>query len=295
MKTVAILGPTGMLGSAVYAQLKDKYKLILVLRDSDKLPLLYDKYGKCENLKVVLLDTENIFNDFKKGFHTEHKSETTAKLLEEIGDVDAVINCIGITNRYSNERPLDAFFINSTLPYLFSWQYGDKFIHITTDCVFSGINGAPYDENSLKSPNDLYGLTKSLGEPSDKSLVLRTSIIGPEITGYVSLMEWFKKQGHQTIKGYKTHLWNGITTREYGNICDRIISNRDKFPKSGLFHIFSTDISKYEMLNAFKEKYQIDVTIEPDEPDPIDRRLRTIHNLCKILEIPSFSEMIKEL
>lgn len=49
------------------------------------------------------------------------------------------------------------------------------------------------------------------------------------------------------------------------------------------------------MLNAFKEKYQIDVTIEPDEPDPIDRRLRTIHNLCKILEIPSFSEMIKEL
>ena len=68
-----------------------------------------------------------------------------------------------------------------------------------------------------------------LGEPKDKSLVLRTSIIGPEIAEHVSLLDWFKQQEGKTINSFANHFWNGITTKQFGKICDEIISNPEKY------------------------------------------------------------------
>ena len=295
MKTVAIIAPTGMLGSAVYAQLKDHYKLVLVLRDPKKLEELDGHYGGVSTHQSVVIDSDAIYQDYLHGFHTAAVSSSVKKLLDAIGPVDAVINCAGITNRYSAQKPLEAMFVNGALPHIFSYHYGSKLIHITTDCVYDGINGAPYNEMSPPNPTDIYGISKLLGEPKDHSLVFRTSIIGPEITGFVSLLEWVKKQEGKTIKGFTNHLWNGITTKEFGNICDKIISNRDAFPKSGLFHIFSNDVTKYEMVMKIKEKFGVNVNIGPEESSPIDRRLGSIHDLCKKLKIPSFVEMVQQL
>jgi len=295
MKTVAIIAPTGMLGSAVYAQLKDYYKLVLVLRDPKKLEELDRHYGGVSTHQSVVIDSDAIYQDYLHGFHTAVVSSSVKKLLDAIGPVDAVINCAGITNRYSAQKPLEAMFINGALPHIFSYHYGSKLIHITTDCVYDGIKGAPYDETSPPNPTDIYGISKLLGEPKDHSLVFRTSIIGPEISGFVSLLEWVKQQEGKTIKGFTNHLWNGITTKEFGNICDKIISNRDAFPKSGLFHIFSNDVTKYEMVMKIKEKFGVNVNIGPEESSPIDRRLGSIHDLCKKLKIPSFVEMVQQL
>jgi dTDP-4-dehydrorhamnose reductase len=164
MKKIAILGPTGMLGGEVYSVLKNKYKLVLVLRDINKISTLYDFYGKNNDNKIVELSTDKIIKDFTIGFYNNHKSENFQKLVNEIGTVDAIINCIGITNRYCNKNPLEAFYINSAFPFWLSWQYGEKLIHITTDCTFSGQDNAPYDELSPKSPNFIYCITKTLGE-----------------------------------------------------------------------------------------------------------------------------------
>ena len=295
MKTVAIIAPTGMLGSAVYAQLKDYYKLVLVLRDPKKLEELDRHYGGVSTHQSVVIDSDAIYQDYLHGFHTAVVSSSVKKLLDAIGPVDAVINCAGITNRYSAQKPLEAMFINGDLPHIFSYHYGSKLIHITTDCVYDGIKGAPYDETSPPNPTDIYGISKLLGEPKDHSLVFRTSIIGPEISGFVSLLEWVKQQEGKTIKGFTNHLWNGITTKEFGNICDKIISNRDAFPKSGVFHIFSNDVTKYEMVMKIKEKFGVNVNIGPEESSPIDRRLGSIHDLCKKLKIPSFVEMVQQL
>ena len=295
MKTVAIIAPTGMLGSAVYAQLKDYYKLVLVLRDPKKLEELDRHYGGVSTHQSVVIDSDAIYQDYLHGFHTAVVSSSVKKLLDAIGPVDAVINCAGITNRYSAQKPLEAMFIIGALPHIFSYHYGSKLIHITTDCVYDGIKGAPYDETSPPNPTDIYGISKLLGEPKDHSLVFRTSIIGPEISGFVSLLEWVKQQEGKTIKGFTNHLWNGITTKEFGNICDKIISNRDAFPKSGLFHIFSNDVTKYEMVMKIKEKFGVNVNIGPEESSPIDRRLGSIHDLCKKLKIPSFVEMVQQL
>lgn len=295
MKTAAIIAPTGMLGSAVYAQLKDHYKLILVLRDLKKLEELDKYYGGISMHQTVTIDSDGIYQDYLNGFHTAAISPSVKKLMDEIGPVDAVINCAGITNRYSAQKPLEAMFVNGALPHILSYHYGSKLIHITTDCVYDGIKGAPYDETSPPNPTDIYGMSKLLGEPKQHSLVFRTSIIGPEISGFVSLLEWVKQQEGKTIKGFTNHLWNGITTKEFGNICDKIISNRDAFPRSGLFHIFSNEVTKYEMVTRLKEKYGVNVNIEPAESNPIDRRLGSVHDIYKKLQIPSFDEMIERL
>jgi len=49
------------------------------------------------------------------------------------------------------------------------------------------------------------------------------------------------------------------------------------------------------MLLKFKEKYRVNVTIEPVEAPPVDRRLGTVYDLCGRLAISSFDEMIEEL
>lgn len=293
-KTVAILGPTGMLGSMVYNVLKEKYNLILVLRNKEEIPKLESLYGQTSKHRVYEFDFNWIYQDYLKGFKDLTRSPNFQNFLNNVGQVDALINCVGIIIPHSLKDPVNTLFINSALPHILSSVFKDKMIHPTTDCVFNGLAGFPYDESSPHSPTDLYGLSKSLGEPKD-CLTLRTSFVGPEVTGFVSLLEWFKKQSGQTIKGFRQHFWNGITTKEFGKICDKIIENREQYPQNSLFHIFSDTLSKYDMLLKFREKYNIDCEIIPDDSTGVNRTLATIRELKPQLQIPSFDEMLKEL
>ncbi|MDP2855927.1 MAG: sugar nucleotide-binding protein [bacterium] len=291
MKKVLLLGATGMLGSAVYDTLKDKYDLILTFRKLEESRLLNERYGRIDNHRIEELDLEYMYQDYydKKG----NPGEYFNNFLKKIGNVDCVINTIGITIPYSFKNPALTFFINSAFPHILANIFGEKSIHITTDCVFNGKEGFPYDENSPHSPVDIYGISKSLGD-SKNCLTLRTSIIGRELQSFTGLLEWFLQQEGKTIKGLTQHFWNGITTREFGKICDKIMSNPEKYPPKGIYHVFSTTLSKYEMLLKFKEKYNIDCKIIPDDSTGINRTLTTIYPLCSQLQIPSFDEMLKE-
>lgn len=295
MQKIAIIGPTGMLGSMVYNVLKDKYELVLVGRNQKKLSLLDQRYGDVVNHRFVRFEGQEIYQDYLHAFPAQTISPHLKILYESIGEVEMVINCSGIIKPGTLANPALTLFFNGAFPQILSANYQDKLIHITTDCVFSGVSDAPYTEDSPRSPIDLYGLSKSLGEPKELSLVFRTSIVGPELSGTASLLEWLRSQNNNTVKGFKTHYWNGITTKEFGRVCDLIISNRSAYPKNGLFHIFSNDMTKYEMLEIMKKKYVLNVTIEAVEPAGIDRRLRTIYDLNERLAFPSFSEMIEGL
>ncbi len=294
MTTIAITAPTGMLGSMVYKTLKDRYNLVLVYHQQEKLAALDAVYGGTSRHRLVPFDLMDISKDYLEGFHGSI-GPCLERFINAIGPVDAVIQCAGITNRYSTADPLKTFFLNSALPNLLGAVYKEKLFHITTDCVFDGVVGAPYNEQSLKQPRDLYGLTKLLGEPSQHSLVLRTSFIGPEVNDFVGLISWFLHQSGKTINGFTNHYWNGITTRELGRIIDAIIANRSAFPGAGLYHLFSNDISKYDMLVAFQRKYQIDVNIIPIESQGVDRRLSSVYGLCKQFQIPRFEQMLAVL
>ena len=295
---IVILGVTGMLGSAVYNVLKDKYDLIITYRDNEKLEQLYKKYGKSNSVQAVQIDFKNsLYQDYLDGFQGKLFGPRTQIFLDSIKNCDWVINAVGIIKPHSLKDPAITMFINGSLPHILSTVFGSKLIHIATDCVYDGAEGAPYNEDSPRRPVDLYGLSKLLGEP-EGSLVLRTSIVGPELGDDApgGLLGWFLSQEGQQTKGFINHLWNGITTKEFGKICDKIISGTVAHPGSGIYHVFSNDVTKYEMVTKFKDKYGINVGIEPFEaPVVVDRRLSTVQDFNAQLQIPSFEQMIEEL
>ncbi len=292
MKRVLLLGATGMLGSAVYGVLNKKYDLILGVRNTDKLALLEKAYGGTSRHTVLPFDADLIYQDYtaRKGAPGEYLTE----FLRRAGKVEHVINAIGVTIPFSLREPALTFFINGALPHILAQSFGEKLIHITTDCVYDGKEGFPYNEESLKSPTDVYGLSKSLGEPTC-CLTIRTSIIGRELDGMTGLLEWFLKQEGKTITGFAEHYWNGITTQQFGKLCDQIMESPDSFPRRGVYHVFSTVVSKYEMLLAFQHKYGLRCTLKPDKENKLNRSMASVKELNQLLRVPCFSEMLEAL
>ena len=281
MKKILLLGATGMLGSEVYRTLRDKYDITITARDKDKLRLL-GRTGK-----FLEFDAEKMMADY-----AVKKNEYFSEFVKQAGDVDYVINAVGVIIPFAMQNPSLTFFVNSALPHILARQYGERLIHTTTDCVYSD-NKAPYHEASACSPADIYGLSKSLGEPHN-CLTIRTSIVGPELIGHASLLGWFLNAAktEKEVSGYTTHLWNGITTHQFGLVCDKVMSHGYR---SGLFHVFTNPVSKYETLLAFRERFGLSCHVMPREVAPVDRRLSTIHGFNGWLEIPTFQKMVKEM
>ena len=212
------------------------------------------------------------------------------------GGFDYVINCIGVIKPFMATNPAEAIRINSLFPWeLARWcgGHGSRLIHITTDCVYSGRTGK-YVERDPHDALDSYGKSKSLGECTAEAMVLRTSIIGEEIHKNASLVAWAKSQRGRTVNGFSTHLWNGVTTKEYAKICDKIMS-RDWY-ETGLFHVFAADdATKLQMLELLNERFQLELRVEEKTPEPVDRTMRTEKALCGELEIPTVRQMIEEM
>ncbi|MFH0912650.1 MAG: sugar nucleotide-binding protein [Patescibacteria group bacterium] len=292
---VAILGVTGMVGNSIYQTLQDRCDLLLVYRNKEKLNLLDQRHGEVNQHTTYLLDLDIVYREYlKNSAKGTLLSPTLTKLVNELSTCDWVINALAIITPYCEIDPGLTFFINSAFPHLLAEILGSKLIHIATDCVFNGSIGAPYDEMAPKLPADVYGLSKALGEPP-KALVIRTSFIGLELTGNRSLLGWLISEKGKTVNGYTNHWWNGITALEFGHVCQKII-NREVTPEPGVYHIFSEDITKHDLLVKLNQKFNLNCKINlVAAPVAIDRRLRTIKDLNQQLQIPSLSCMMEEL
>lgn len=188
---------------------------------------------------------------------------------------DVVINCIGLIKQLPEASDhLAAISVNSLLPHriaLLCQTAGARMIHFSTDCVFDGKKGN-YRESDLADGNDLYGRTKLMGEVSGAyCLTLRTSIIGHELRGCHSLVEWFLAQ-KGTISGFKNVIYSGLPTVEIARLIgDYVIPNADL---NGLYHLSSQPISKYELLKLVAVRYKKeDVAIKPHDKPRLDRSL----------------------
>ena len=291
---VAILGVTGMIGNSLYDVLRDKNELLLVYRSDNKLNLLNQTYGGVEQCEKYQIDLNVAYQEYMKGFYGSKHCLVLADLLEELKKCDYVINALGIIKPYCDEAPGLAFFVNSAFPQILTEELGKKLIQITTDCVFDGSIDAPYDEMAPKLPPDVYGVTKALGEP-EKAIVLRCSTIGPELIGNRGLLAWLISQKGKEINGYTNHWWNGITSAELGKICQKIINGEVQI-EPGIYHIFSDDITKHDLLVKLNQQLDLGCTINPVEASvAIDRRLRTTKNLNQQLCVSSLDKMVADL
>jgi len=231
------------------------------------------------------------------------------KLSTVLGfEYDYVINCIGAIKPTFDaaDEPTIPIYVNAIFPHqLARWgelagckkhvdgKRRSKIIHITTDCVYDGLDAGQYTESSAHNARDLYGKSKSLGEPTN-CMVLRTSIIGPEKKTKKSLLEWVRSQDGKEINGFTNHLWNGVTTLQLAKSIRKIIE--DDLYEDGTFHIHSNEVNKFELVSMIIEALSIDVTVNKFEaPVAVDRTLDTEKGLNYKLEIPPLKEQIEEL
>lgn len=206
---------------------------------------------------------------------------------------DYIINCVGILVNGSTIDPSNAIHINSLLPHKlleYSKAVGSKLIHISTDCVFDGSKGN-YIETDSKTAQDIYGLSKSLGEINDsESLTLRTSIIGPELKNNgEGLFSWFINQ-KGAVNGFTESIWGGVTTLVLSDVIIKSI----KDDLTGLIHVTNgVPISKFNLLSLIKEKFNLtDIELISVPGKKSDKSLKTNYNY---FHIPTYEEMIAEM
>lgn len=223
--------------------------------------------------------------------------ETVARVIDQVKPT-VIINGIGIVKqRKEAQDPAQSIRINALFPHQlkeFCQKKGIRQVQISTDCVFSGKSGN-YREGDLSDAEDLYGRTKYLGEVSGPGcLTLRTSIIGRELENRLGLVEWFLSQKGKTVRGYTRAVYTGLTTSALARILLAVL--RDFPPLSGICHVASQKISKYELLKKIRAQFSLDTEIQPFDDYFCDRSLDATRFLQTTgLQIPSWDEMIQEL
>jgi dTDP-4-dehydrorhamnose reductase len=265
---IFIFGSNGMLGTYVNNYLSNYFTIVPLTRVN------YDLSNLNINSLEELLLNQNLEKD------------------------DIIINCAGVIPQASKQRSLNSklyFTINSLFPVILSQlcnKYGEKMIHITTDCVFSGKDGL-YNELSEHDETNDYGMSKSLGELCNATII-RTSIIGEELTNKRSLLEWVKSNKDKEINGYINHFWNGVTCLQLSQIICKII--QDNLYWEGVRHIFSPrSVSKFELVSMINEIYDLNINIIPFETEKVDKTLTTIYKTNNLFNIPDLEEQINKL
>jgi len=254
---ILILGGTGMLGHRLWLNLSQVHETWVTVRgDESQFPDIPEFARKYIWPHVDALTFSQVTHAF-----------TSIQ-------PDLVINCIGLIKQIplAND-PLLSISLNALFPHqvsLLCRTAGIRMIHISTDCVFSGKKGR-YVESDQPDAEDLYGRTKFLGEVTyPHTTTLRTSIIGRELKTRFGLIEWFLAQ-KGTIPGYKKAIYTGFTTDELSRVISNyVIPHRNL---TGLYHVSSDPISKYDLLMLAKDSFRRDVTILPSEDFVSDRSL----------------------
>lgn len=279
---ILILGASGMLGN-----------------------VLFNNLSKIQNFKIYgSIRNDKSVSFFPKNLRQNLINNIDAINFEELHDFiidlspELIINCVGMIKQKSKNYDLkQMYLINSKLPlYLgkLCKKISVKLIHISTDCVFSGDIGN-YNERSQTDAIDEYGKSKLAGEISNNQnvITLRTSIVGHELIGDYSLIDWFLKQENE-IEGYTKAIFSGLTTIELCNIINNYIL---KLPSlTGLYHVGGFPIDKFSLLSIVSKIYNKNINILPSDKVKINRSLDSSLFMNKTGYVRvKWEEMIKNL
>ena len=257
---IMILGANGMLGHCLLRSLSEHgHEMIGTLRRAPE---------------TVSVTIGNNVARLIGGISVEQEGIVEHILDSERPDV--VVNCVGVVKQLSAAKdPLVSIPINAMFPHrlaLSCAERGMRMIHFSTDCVFSGTAG-PYSEASRPDPQDIYGLTKLLGEVNTpNALTIRTSIIGHELDKEgPGLVSWIIRSRGTRVSGFARALYTGVTTDFMADAVHRLITD---FPElCGVWHLSADAISKYDLVCLMNEIYGLGMTIDRDETFVCDRRL----------------------
>ena len=186
-----------------------------------------------------------------------------------------------------------------------------KFIHVSTDYVFDGMNNVPYNENDEPNPSTAYGFSKRQGEiealKHDNSIVIRTAWL---YSSYgANFVKTIIKKGEE--KGLLKVVYDQVGTPTYArDLAKAILSiiNYDEIGKisfkPGIYHFSDEGVcSWYDFAVAIIEEAQINCSVLPILSSEYDYKTKrpafSVLNKQKIKEtynivIPYWRDSLKE-
>lgn len=253
-----ILGASGMLGNAVLRFLSDGPDASV--------------WGTVRSPKALEFLPASLHERLIPDIDVED-SDGLGRLFDRV-QPGVVINCIGVVKQLAlADDPLVVIPINTLLPHRLARLCegaNARFIHISTDCVFSGNKGM-YREDQPSDPTSLYGMSKYLGEVDyPHAVTLRTSIIGHELANPHGLVGWFLAERGR-VNGYTRAIFSGLPTVELARVIRDYVLPRPEL--TGVYHVSAEPISKYDLLRLVAQEYGKSTEIVPDESLVIDRSL----------------------
>ena len=276
---VLILGVSGMLGNAMF-------------RIFSELPE-HQVFGTARRVAALRHFSESLCANIVSGVDVENH-DSLARVFAAIRP-QFVINCIGVVKQLAAaEDPLITIPINALLPHRLAALckiVEARLVHISTDCVFSGKKGG-YIESDFPDADDLYGRSKLLGEVDySHAVTLRTSIIGHELDGHRSLVNWLLSQEGKT-RGFRRAVFSGLPTVVLARLIRDVVLPRPDL--QGLYHVSASPISKFDLISLIASVYGKQITIEPDDQLVIDRSLdSTLFSQATDYQPKEWSELVQ--
>lgn len=266
MTRVLLLGPQGMLGTAIRECASDDIEVMpAVLR-----------------------------------FHSDAQKDFQIAKSLNMGTYDAVINTIGaLPDR--DWHPGFMAYLNGVLPHLLASKghfigiaQPKAVIHVSTDCVY-GPSAGYYPKldyvqrvsgSMSPDPDTHYGRTKLAGE-SENAINVRTSFVGVRH----GLWKWAWTQAmhsyHPVLDGWRQAWWSGSTVMAVAHAL--IDLARDPGEPRTLHLATETPISKFELLETLKRQHNWPVEINPVDEPRIDRSLHPD------ITLPPFADALREM
>ena len=243
---ILVLGATGLLGNAVFRVFSGAKE--------------YRVFGTVRNFS----DRDYFVSDLSDNLIIVEDLENSANLRNILDMVrpDVIINCISL-GHLSQRDPKRIIGVLSVFPRILSClchQNNVRLIQMSSDGVFSGERG-DYSENDLPDAKDPYGIAKLLGEVGcTNEITIRTSIIGHDSINKHGLLEWFLVQ--EECRLYTKAIFSGFPTTTLAQVILDEILPRPKL--SGIYHLATRPISKYELLKLVAKIYKTSTKIIPD-------------------------------
>jgi len=278
---ILILGGDGMLGHRLLRQFAPNHETRATLRrplDTYRQFRLFDRDNAYDGIDVLEpFRVMKVFSDFKP--HAAINATGVVKQRTDAGDAVLSVE------------------VNAIFPHLLARlcrEHGTRLVHMGTDCVFSGKKGN-YNEKDRPDPEDVYGISKLLGEADGRGAVtLRTSMIGPELLRKTGLVEWFLAQKGKAIQGWRKAVFSGLTTAELARVIEKLVTMHPG--AYGVYHVSSAPISKFELLTSLDARLRTGVSINPDDSFQCDRSLdSTRFRAAFDYSPPTWDAMLDEL
>lgn len=236
MTAVIVFGERGMLGQAVCASLLERGHLVI---DSGRVDI--------------------------------SEARDVARIMAD-GRARWAVNCAGAIPA-KNRRDYQIVQANTVGPMLIAeWadRMGKRVLHVSTDCVFSGVHASPHYDTALPNASDLYGQTKGLGEVRAQHVTnVRTSFVGPAH----GLWRWLVEQPPgATVEGWTRAMWSGSTVWD---VADALVDIVEADTPGGTYHLATERaISKCRAIDIIDDALGLGLDVHPTFDPYIYRTLR---------------------